>query len=108
MIPENIIETVLKLLNKSEEDISKIYIEAKFNEIMAYLNRDDVTDEMFPVLCTVIASSLKDDVISGGNVQSYSEGDMSVSYSTVSPYFGRLEAFKVIRGIKKECSEMTN
>lgn len=100
-MPKDITETVLKILNKSEDDIIRLKIEARLNEILAYLNRDEVTDSIFAVVCAVIAESLKNDDILGGNIQSYSEGDMSVSFSSLSPYFGRLEPFKVIKGIGK-------
>lgn len=95
---ENIITTVLNITGRKEDDIIRLKIEAKLNEILSYLNRDDITEEMFPVICMVIAECINSEAL-GDNIQSLKEGDMSVTYSNTSPFFGRLESFKVIRGI---------
>lgn len=96
---KNIIDAVLHILNKERGDILELKIEAYKNEILSYLNRDEITDEMFPSVALAISECIKNDEM-GGNIQSLSEGDMSVTYKANSPFFGKLEPFKVIRGIK--------
>ncbi len=96
---EQIIEAVLKMNNQEENDIVKLKIEALINEIIFYLNRDKIEDYMFASVVSVISDCLKFSVANGANIQSYSEGDISVSFSNLSPFFGRLDAFKVIKGV---------
>lgn len=95
---KNLIETVLYILNKDDE-ITKLKIRALINNILSYLNRDEITEEMFPVVACTVAECIKQEELTG-NVQSFSEGDVSVSYANTSPFFGKLDSFKVIRGIK--------
>lgn len=97
---KNLITTVLQISGKEDNEITRLKIEAELNRILSYLNRTEVTDEMFPVVCLVIAECINNDTERCDNIQSLSEGDMSVTYSANSPFFGKLESFKVIRGIK--------
>lgn len=99
---DNIIDAVLKILNRKEETKLNFEIEALKSEILSYLNRDDITDELFPVMCTVIADMILQKEQLKGSVLSVKEGDLSVTYSSNSPFFGRLEGFKLIRGIKTD------
>lgn len=91
------------------EDTMKLdlQIQMMINEALAYCYRDDVPELMELPLADVIATQLKtmEDTGFNGDVASYSEGDMSVSFNT-SPstaskayYGGKLEAFKLIRGV---------
>lgn len=95
---KEVIETVLQLLNLNEDDIMRLKIEALLNEILSYLNRDEVDEKMFPVVCSIIFDCIKSDDI-GGKIQTLKEGDMQVSYKTTSPFFGKLDSFKKIRGL---------
>lgn len=96
---ENIIETVLDITGETDSEIIRLKISAILNEILSYLNRKEVTNEIFPTIVTVIAECLKTNELGAFNITSLTEGDMSVSYSTKSPFFGKLESFKLIRGI---------
>ena len=97
---EQIIEAVLKMNNEEENELIKLKIEALINEILFYLNRDKIEDFMFASVVSAISDCLKVDFVNGAKVQSYSEGDISVSYSNLSPFFGRLDSFKVIKGVE--------
>lgn len=101
-MPNDITETILEILDKKDDDLAKLYVSAKLSEIMAYLNRENLTEELIPVVIDVIVQSFKSDINLANNVSSYREGDMSVTFSNVSPFYGRLEPFKVISGIKKD------
>ena len=92
-----IIDTVFELTGIENTTGARIKIEALINEIMAYVNRDEITEELFPVICTIIVDSFNS--IDFNRVQSLNEGDMSISFLNNSPFFGKLEAFKVVRGI---------
>ncbi len=96
---EQIIEAVLKMSDKEENETIKLKIEALINEILFYLNRNEIEDFMFASVVSVISDCLKSDIFNGAKVQSYSEGDLSVSFSNLSPFFGRLDSYKIIRGI---------
>lgn len=96
---EKIIETVLMIAGKEESEILRLRILSLLNEILSYLNRNEITEEMFPVVATVIAECISKDELLTGGIQSFSEGDMSVTYLTNSPFYGKLDSFKVIRGI---------
>lgn len=85
-----------------------LQIEMMINEALAYCYREDVPPLMELPLADVIVSQLKSTELTGleGNVASYSEGDMSVSFNTTPTtaskayYSGKLEPFKQIVGIE--------
>lgn len=95
---KNVIATVLQLLDKKEDDIIRLKIEAILSEILSYLNRDEVDEQIFSVVCSTISDCIKSDDL-GGKIQTLKEGDMQVTYKTDSPFFGKLDSFKKIRGI---------
>ncbi len=99
---DNLAETVLKILNRTEDTKLNLEIEAIKNEILSYLNRNEITNEMFPVMCVVISDIILEKEKLSLNVQSLKEGDLSISYFQTSPFFGRLEGFKLVRGIKTD------
>ena len=118
---ESIIHKVLVLSGLKDEDLTErmqIQIEAKTNEALAYCYRDNVPCCMELPLAEAIANELKADKVTNGidgNVTSYREGDMSVSFGAVAgsngatvKYGGKLEGFKQIIGVTKKCSEMTD
>lgn len=94
------------------EDTPKLDVQIQMiiNEALAYCYREDVPQIMELPLADVIASRINANEVIGidGNVASYSEGDMSVSFNTsVSSsdkafYDGKLEPFKKIIGIVKD------
>lgn len=96
-------------LGEFEDSIKlDLQIQMMINEALAYCYRDDVPELMELPLADVIATQLKTMADTGfsGDVASYSEGGMSVSFNT-SPstaskaYFsGKLEGFKLIRGVE--------
>lgn len=95
-------------LGEFEESIKlDLQIQMKINEALAYCYRDDVPEMMELPLAGVIAEELKTKDMAGfeGNVASYSEGDMSVSFNTSvtdtskAYYGGKLEPFKQIIGV---------
>lgn len=91
------------------EDTMKLdlQIEMIINEALAYCYREDVPQMMELPLADVIVERLKATDLTGfdGNVASYSEGDMSVSFNTTPTtaskayYSGKLEPFKQIIGV---------
>ena len=94
---ENIITTVEELLGIQDNNANRLKISAILNQILSYLNRDNITEEMIPVVCSVIVECISKG--NSGNVQSLSEGDRSITFSSPSPFFGKLDGFKLIRGI---------
>lgn len=98
-MPKDIIDTVLQITQKKDDEVVRLKIDAYLNEILSYLNRDSVDEAMFPVVCLVIADCITNEYSNGGKIQSLSEGDMSISYFNNSPFFGRLESFKLVKGI---------
>jgi len=84
-----------------------LQIEMLINEALAYCYREDVPPMMELPLADVIVNEIKSkDLLElDGNVSSYSEGDMSVSFNTSintaskAYYSGKLEPFKQIVGI---------
>lgn len=87
-----------------------LQIEMLINEALAYCYREDVPLMMELPLADVIVNAIKSKDLLGfeGNVASYSEGDMSVSFNTSvnaaskAYYSGKLEPFKLIVGITKD------
>ena len=94
------------------EDSPKLdlQIKALIDECLAYCYRSDVPEQMEFPLADVIANAIHTKGILGidGNVSSYSEGDMSVSFGGNSQnanqlrYNGKLEPFKQIIGVVKK------
>ena len=99
-MPEEIIEKVLLLTGLERSETILLEINAIYNSILSYLYRDNVENHMIPLVSLVIAECLKQNQSAFGNVQSLSEGDLSVSYASNSPFFGKLDSFKLIRGIE--------
>ncbi len=91
------------------EDSPKLdlQIEMMINEALTYCYREDVPLMMELPLANVIVNEIKSKDLMGldGNVASYSEGDMSVSFNTSvntaskAYYSGKLEPFKLITGV---------
>ncbi|MCD8024529.1 MAG: hypothetical protein LUE64_03245 [Candidatus Gastranaerophilales bacterium] len=94
---EDLTETVLQLLGKESDEILVLKIEAKLNEILSYLNRSELTDEIFSSVAVVIADCIKNGDM--GNIQSVKEGDLSMSFANNSSFFGKLDSFKNITGV---------
>ena len=94
-----IIKAVLDITGQEDDNKTHLYINSLVNQILAFLNRDEITEEMFPVIVSVIVDYLENSAVDTGNIQSLREGDMSVSYISKSPFFGKLDSFKLIRGI---------
>ncbi len=95
---EKLIEQVLQITGMEESDVIKLKINGLYIAILSYLNRDDITDEMIPLISLIIAECLEQNIESD-LIQSYHEGDLSVTYSKQSPFFGKLDSFKLIRGL---------
>ena len=87
----------------------KLEIQALIQECLAYCYRSDVPETMVLPLADVVANELRKRNLLGldGDVSSYSEGDMSVSFNSVNTaigksfYNGKLEPFKQIIGVVK-------
>lgn len=88
----------------------KLEIQALIQECLAYCYRSDVPEAMILPLADVVANELHKRNLLGldGDVSSYSEGDMSVSFggnsnsSTAKQFYnGKLEPFKQIIGVVK-------
>ena len=100
-------ENVLALGGFEESIKLDLQIQMMINEALAYCYRDDVPPIMELPLADVIVERLKATDLTGfeGNVASYSEGDMSVSFNTTPTttskayYSGKLEPFKQIIGV---------
>ncbi len=114
---DKIKENVYILSETQETPKTDLLIESYVTEILAYCYRDDVIEPMVLPVSEVIASTIQSNSFTGfdGDVSSYKEGDMSITFSTGSSmtaaglkyngkYNGKLEGFKLIRGIAK-CSE---
>lgn len=104
---DNVKENVYILSGLEESPKYDLKIESLVREILAYCYRDDLIEAMVLPVSEVIASNLQTSSMVGldGNVASYKEGDMQVSFSSDNTsqgkvYFqGKLEAFKLIRGL---------
>ena len=98
---EKIIQAVLNITGKKDDETQRLYINALIQEILSYLNRDEITDEMFCSVVSVLVDCLEVAENKCGNIQSLTEGDMSISFLSNSPFFGKLDSFKLIRGLYK-------
>lgn len=98
-MPEELKNMILQLANLEESETLTIKITALYNSILSYLNRDTISNDLFPVVSLVIVECLEQGQNAGCNVQSLKEGDMSITYSVNSPFFGKLDSYKLIRGI---------
>ena len=94
------------------EDSPKLDLQIQMiiDECLAYCYREDVPQKMELPLADVIANEINKRGLIGldGDVSSYSEGDMSVSFggnsniSTAKQFYnGKLEPFKQIIGVIK-------
>ena len=88
----------------------KLEIQALIQECLAYCYRSDVPEAMVLPLADAVANELHKRNLLGldGDISSYSEGDMSVSFngnnniSTAKQFYnGKLEPFKQIIGVVK-------
>ncbi len=86
-----------------------LQIQALINECLAYCYRSDVPECMELPLADVVVNELQKRNLLGvdGDISSYSEGDMSVSFggtttASKSFYNGKLEPFKQIIGVVKK------
>lgn len=87
-----------------------LQIQAIINECLAYCYRSDVPEPMELTLADVIVNEINKRGLLGveGDVSSYSEGDMSVTFNSVNTaigksfYNGKLEPFKQITGVVKK------
>ena len=93
------------------EDSPKLdlQIQMLIDECLAYCYREDVPQKMELPLADVVANEINKRGLLGvdGDISSYSEGDMSVTFNSVnsaigkSYYNGKLEPFKQIIGVIK-------
>lgn len=103
---EIIKDYVYKLGGFEQSEKMDLQIQAVLNDCLAYCYRADVPELMELPLAEAIAYEIqrKNLVGVGGDVKSYSEGDMSITYTTnetttnKSLYNGKLEPFKLIVG----------
>jgi len=104
----NTIKQYVLTLGKFDDSLElDLQIEMLINEALAYCYREDVPPMMELPLADVIVNEIKSKDLLGleGNISSYSEGDMSVSFNTSvntaskAYYNGKLEPFKQIVGI---------
>ena len=94
-----------------------LQIEMIIDEVLAYCYRTDVPECMELPLADVIVTqlnSISSSIGIDGNITSYREGDMSITYGSVTgsngaavKYGGKLEGFKKIIGVI-ECLETTD
>ena len=105
---KNYVLTLSELEPSAKLDIQ---IETIIQECLAYCYRSNVPEAMELPLANVIVSELQKRNIIGvdGDISSYSEGDMSVSFngngsiSTSKQFYnGKLEAFKQVIGATKD------
>ena len=105
-IIKNYVLTLGELTDSPKLDLQ---IQALVNECLAYCYRSDVPACMELSLADVIVNELQKRNLLGvdGDISSYSEGDMSVTFNSVnsaigkSYYNGKLEPFKQIIGVVK-------
>lgn len=104
---KNYILTLGELTDSPKLDLQ---IQALINECLAYCYRSDVPECMELPLADVVVNELQKRNLLGvdGDISSYSEGDMSVTFSSVNTaigksfYNGKLEPFKQIIGLVKK------
>lgn len=100
---------VLKLSDFEESEKLDLQIQMLIDECLAYCYRSTVPAQMELPLADVIVNEINKRGLLGldGDVSSYSEGDMSVTFNGVnsaigkSYYNGKLEPFKQIIGVVK-------
>ncbi len=104
-------EYILMLGELTDSAKLDLQIQAIINECLAYCYRSDVPAQMELPLADVVVNELQKRNLLGvdGDVSSYSEGDMSVSFggnnniSTAKQFYnGKLEPFKQIIGVVKK------
>lgn len=101
---ENIdrIKKKIYLLSGAERnEVNNLKIEIMIDDILVYCQRVDVPIEMENIVCDIISKNFLSN--SDKVIQSYSEGDMSISYKVdneFDKYSNRLNQFKLIRGIE--------
>lgn len=105
---DKIKQYVLTLGGFEQSEKLDLQIEMLVNECLAYCYRDTVPQSMELPLADVIVNEINKRGLLGldGDVSSYSEGDMSVSFggnttASKSFYNGKLEPFKQIIGVIK-------
>lgn len=103
---DKIKENVYILSETQETPKTDLLIESYVTEILAYCCRDDVIEPMVLPVSEVIASTIQSNSFTGfdGDISAYKEGDMSVSFAAAATtggakYGGKLEGFKIIRGV---------
>lgn len=110
---EKIKQYVLTLGGFEESSKLDLQIEMLINEALAYCYREDVPPLMELPLADVIVNEISTRGLLGfdGNISSYKEGDMQVTFGSSSSsvsstgggkYFGKLDAFKQIIGVIKK------
>lgn len=102
----DLVKDKVKILLNVEEltEVQKFLIDAYIQEILAYCYRDALTEKMILPVADVIAFGIKNKAIYdlNGNITSYKEGDLSITFATTTngvQYNGKLESFKLIRGL---------
>lgn len=103
---ETIKDYVYKIGEFEQSEKLDLKILAIAQECLAYCYRKEVSEEMVLPLADVIANEIQKRGLLGvdGDISSYSEGDMSVSFDTANTsnnksfYNGKLEPFKLVIG----------
>ena len=104
------VKTNVKALLGLETLTSKqeLQINIIVDEILQYCYRTELIQEMVNVVSDVVADIMTNSITANGNVQSYSEGDMSISFAVsqeqIAKYQGKLEYFKKIIGLNNDIS----
>ena len=103
----DIVKEKIKLLLEVEAltGVQEFLIDAYIQEILAYCYRDELSEQMIFPVADVITTGLKNKAVLdlNGNITQYKEGDLSVSFAqntTGVKYNGKLEGFKLIRGLR--------
>ena len=102
---DKIKQNVLTLGSFDDTPKLDLQIQTLIDECLGYCYREDVPELMELPLSDVITNEIKKRGLLGleGDISSYSEGDMSVSYNSSTPgkgfYNGKLERFKLIRSL---------
>lgn len=107
---DEIKKNVYILSGLEQSDKTDLQVESIVREILAYCYRDDIIEPMVLPVSDVISTSLKSAAFTNGiegNVSSYKEGDMQIAFGsiystsngTTTKYNGKLEGFKLIRGL---------